>query len=691
MKHPSRFTLVFISVIIVYITSYVLYVTVFPKPPFEIDLPSYAAELLQYENPSLYSRDPIYQDGFVTGLYWSSSYAYMRLFQGLHNITQHNISAIMALLQLIPAFTLFLTFYWLLRAFPLDRWLCLMFALGISLWLILSRLEGIPTAYYYACVPVFLRLLWQFLVEPSLHDKPVVLWQVVLIGMIIGVSSMLINSVNGLAFNALTLCLVTTQFLARRMKWQVYAALLLGLIPFLGLAALRGAGGGTNSVQGAEAAQYLMSFLPMSSVVVSFQSSFVAQGTVEIFGVNNSWLFYVPLFAMVVGLSVWIRYVPQPTRIIKLIYVSLSAALWLWTLGNIGIVLYLYFLHRFWHRQETLYDYVFMTGMSLGVFIGPILLWITIAVWNVIQWHSLVFIMLMMFRFHLLTYFIAGVALVFMVQHLTDRVGNLSTRCLIQFIFIVAIVSQPVNLPPVLSVELLILLTLMLIFMSLTASKKMYFTRPLFAIRRVRTMVVFGIVAVSTFAAMVLLTFWATWGSGGDSSVPLDLNLLLSMNQQMVASENRIRTDYMDMTQWLRVNTSLDSLIHMNYGPVDRYGFFRYLTQRSMFYTVLDNLLGQFNPNLAADHRDLYRETNTPLLLFGRVFARYDINYFVTYPRTLLPLPVWNQDGWSVLTHVYSNTTYDIYRVEKLSTQELKAMYLSKFERYIAERFLLEK
>jgi|GEM_PF-2453355 len=671
MKRPSRFTLVFITVMIVYILVYVLNVTVNPKYPFESDMPNYAVALAQSENPELYSRDPVFKDGVVTGTLWSSSYAYMRLFQGLYNLTQNNMSATMALLQLIPAFTFCLTFYWLLCAFPLDRWLCLVFSVGMSYWLILNRLEGLPSVFYFACIPLFLRLLWQFIVEPSLHSKPVVLWRAVLIGMVIGFSPLLINSVNGLAFNLLTLCLMTALFLARGMRWQSYAALLVGLIPCLGVATLSGAGG-ANALQDSEATLHLFNLLPVGSLVVSLHSSFIVRFTVPIFGVDNSWLFYFPLFASIVGLSAWIRYAPQPTRTIKIIYLTLSMILWLWTLGNLGILLYVYYLYRFWRRSETLLDYVLITGMNAGVFIGPILLWISIGVWKIIQWHSLVFVMSQMFRFHLLTYFIAGVAVVFMIEHLTDKIGNVTMRRLLQFMFILGIGVQETYVP-MLSINFLVMLSMVLIFLRMASSSKRYFTRSLFAAKSGRKMgMLFG-ASFATLALLLVLGFWGTWGGYGPSPISLDPANLLAFSQKMNESKNRMKDDYLDMAEWLRLNTPQDSLIHFDHYFEDRTGFFRFLTRRAMFYNWMDIYVGQYSPGLAANNRELYNDWHATFwpLLSGPLIVKYNINYVVIHTHDYPPLPIWDEGGWYVPKFTYSNTNYKIYHVEKISLEQL--------------------
>lgn len=662
MKQPSRFTLVFITVMFLYIFTYVVHVNINPKYPFDGDLSLYATVLVQEENPELFRRDPVYQDGYVTRLYWSSSYAYLKLFTALYNLTQQNISTTIALLHLIPAFALFLTFYWLLCAFPLDRWLCLMFAVGLSYWLIVQRSTGIPTSFYYACVPVFLRLLWQFLVEPSLQGRPIVLWRVAATGMMIGVSAMLINSVNGLVFSASMLILVTIELLARRMQWQAYAALLVGLLPFLCLALLGGTGG---SIQDNATALFLFNTLPTGTLNATL---YIMSIKIDVFDAGIlSFLFYIPVSGLVAGMSILMWYTQQPTRLLKIIYVSVSALFWLWVVGNIGIILYLYLLSRFWRGRETSLDYVFITGLNVGVFIGPALLWILALVWKVTEWHSLVFIMWQMFRFHRFAYFMAAVALVFMIDDFTQRINNGSLLYLIQFLFILVIGLQPMQMT-VISVSFLCLLGMMLIFIRLSFSSNLYFANYFIAFYKMRPIVKQRTVMISALVSIMLLAFWILWSYGWNSSLMLPPLSVFPTNRDSQPSKNRMEEDYMDMTEWLRLNSPLDSLIHFAYEYNDDTGFFRFLTQRSLLFDSPDEIVGQFSPGLAAGNRQILKDiTDVPLVLFGPVLLKYQINYVVMRSTHLPPLPARDKEGWSVPVPVYSNTTYVIYKMQNIN------------------------
>jgi hypothetical protein len=677
MKRPSRFTLVFITVMFLYVFGYILHVTVNPKYPYEADLPNYAVALVQSENPELFSRDPVFKDGVFTKMIWSSSFAYMNLFEGLYNLTNRNISATLALLQLIPAFTLFLSFYWLMCAFPLDRWLRVIFSVGVSYWLILTRLEGIPTVYYYACVPIFLRLLWQHLAEPSLNDRPVVLWRVVIIGMAIGISPMLINSVNGLAFNLLTLVLVTVQFLARRMRWTSYAALLIGLIPLLLFAALGGAGG-ASAIQDRATAEFLFNDQPTGTLGITIHFGFIAHGIVQIFDVHNSWIFYFPVLTAVIALNVLLRYWPKPTRALKIIYLTMNGIMWLGVLGNIGIILFIYFLSRFWRDKQTTLDYVLITGLSAGVFIGPILLWILALAWRVIHWFPLVFIMWQMFRFHMLTYFLAALAVAFMIDQITARIGNRFIRRLMQIVFIVTLGMQPISVP-VITMSFLLTLGLVLTFIRLSLSSKLFLTRPLIRIKSGRTIAKLAVVTVGASIFIMGVAFWGTWASGWDSSVPLNLESLIATNSALQSSEQTIRKDYLDMTEWLRVNTPQDSLVHLDYGLADRSGYFRFLSERSMFFTWMDQSVGQYSANLAESNRKLLADySRIPGFRFGALVALYDINYVIVHNGLTPFLPTLDKGEWVVPVLAYNNTTYDIYQVKRISTGELISMLLSR-------------
>jgi hypothetical protein len=674
MKQPSGFTLVFFTVMLGYVLGYWLYVTINPKYPFEADMPNYSVALIQRDHPELFSRDPVFRDGVFTNMIWSSSYAYMTLYKGLYNLTGQNISATIALLQLIPGLILFLTFYWFLRAFPLNRWLCLMFSVGFSCWLIVGRQEGIPSTFYYACIPIFLRLLWQQLAEPSLHDRHVVLWRIVAIGMMIGVSPMLINSVNGLAFNLLTLILVTVQFLARRMRWQSYLALLGGLIPLLLFAAMGGAGG-ASAIHDRATADFLFKDVYRGTTEVILQLDFIIHGVWKIFNLHNSWIFYLPVLIAVVVMNIFVRYARRSTRTLRIIYLSVNTLMWWAVIGNVGIILYMYFLSRLWRQRERQLDYILITGISVGAFIGPSLLWICVILWKVLPWYPLVFIMWQLFRFHLLTFFIAGLALVFMIEDLTERIDRVSTRCLIQAMFILMLGIQSVETITI-SISSLVMLGIILIFIYLSLSSKRYFTGLL--ISNSRAVAKLALVAVGALVSVFALAFWTTWG-GWYSSVPLDLQMFLKINQDIESSQHQMQIDYMDMTEWLRLNTPLESLIHLKYDFKDRNGYFRFLTQRAMFFTWMDQNVGQYSSKLAASNRQLaYDVSETSRVRFGSLVALYHINYVVVHSGVFPFLPTLDKGQWYVPVPAYSNKTYDIYQVKKLSIGEFIAMLFSR-------------
>ena len=124
----------------------------------------------------------------------------------------------------------------------------------------------------------------------------------------------------------------------------------------------------------------------------------------------------------------------------------------------------------------------------------------------------------------------------------------------------------------------------------------------------------------------------------------------------------------MDMTEWLRLNSPLDSLIHFAYEYNDDTGFFRFLTQRSLLFDSPDEIVGQFSPGLAAGNRQILKDiTDVPLVLFGPVLLKYQINYVVMRSTHLPPLPARDKEGWSVPVPVYSNTTYVIYKMQNIN------------------------
>jgi hypothetical protein len=672
MKSSSRFRLGFWIVVVSYLAIYVIHTTLFPRYPISSDLPNYATMMLQAENPQLYSRDPIFGDGTLTQLMQSSSYLYMRFFQWIYHLAGSNISAIMALLQITPGVLSILTFYWALSLLKQEKWLTLMCAVGASLWLLLVYSDGIPSIYYFAFLPLFLGLLWKFLLEPSLNNRPVVLWRVVLIGMMIGISPLLLNSVNGLAFNLLTLAIVTVQLLAGRMRLMSYAALLLGLIPLLGFVATSGTGG-ANVLQTYEAAQHLLDKLPRYNLVVGWKSSFLIRGDFFVLDDKISWVFYLPLTALITGLSLWLYWGRQSTRGTKILYITLCWLLWSWTLGNAGIVLYAYFLNRFWHQREENLDYILITGLNLGVLIGPVLMWLSLGFWDVSHWLTLAFILLQMFRFQYLTFFIALVALLLMFQNLTEKIRDPFAQRLIQLLLIITLVVQPREGPEI-SVQLLVFLGFTGVLMAMSNKQRFYFTRPLLPKITGRRLLTRLPLLIVVFLGVSVLAFLLTWGSqwNWNASIDTNINYLVTVGQRNEALQDQIEVDYYDMTDWLRTNTPVDSLVHFHQNIFDRSGFFRFLSQRSMLFTWLDAYEGQFNPHVAEYSRQITTDVERiPVFLIGLLAAKYDVDYLVISRYYPGPLPVWVDGKMHIPEVVHANSTYNIYQINRLSGEDV--------------------
>jgi len=664
MKSASNFGRIFAVVVLSYILVYVVCVTIFPKYPMNADLPGYSAITLQEDNPALYSRDPVYADGSVTRTYRASSYLYLSLFHALQDATQHNISATMALLQLIPSVASIFTFYWFLSVFQKDQWLTLMLAVGLSFWLVMRPGDGIPSVYYYACIPIFLRLLWQVLLEPSPHKRPVVLWHVVGIGILISSSALLINSVNGLGFSVQTLGFITVAFLAGRMKWRSYVALLVGLVPILCLVALSGTGG-VNGGQNTASAQHMIDSYFVQSVIS--YSDFLVHLVMVLSGSKTSLVFYLPVSLAVIALSVWLYRFPESPRFIKALYLTLSWLLWSSILGNVGILLYFYLLSRLGTENEQPLDYVFITGINIGMLAGPPLIWVVLTIWQVTQWHTLAFLLSQMFRFQYLTFFLITPTLLFMGHHLTENIAHPGLKRFLQATLIVGIALQTYeNFVP--TVQFLGLWLAVIILAGLALSPETYFLPSAVQESRLIPRLKVILLGATIWLSVFFFVFW--FFLEPNSGTPMTPEALITFSQGTDAKEKIRRSDYLDMAEWLRVNTPVDSLIYL-----DRWldsGFFRYLSQRSLLFTWMDELMGPNNADLIARVKHIMEDvTTTPIPLSILLAPRYQMNYIVLEGKSLAPLVAFDQEGWYVPRHVYENESYRIYSVEHLSTEQI--------------------
>jgi hypothetical protein len=442
------------------------------------------------------------------------------------------------------------------------------------------------------------------------------------------------------------------------------------MLPLLGLVAASGTGG-ANALQTYKAAQDLLEKLITSNLPVGWKSFFLIHGQFFIFNDKNSWMFYLPLTTLIVGLSsVWYWRQRPVSRGIKIFYITLCWMLWSWSLGNVGIVLYIYFLNRFWNRREETLDHILIIGLNLGAFIGPVLTWITLGVWDITHWLTLVFILLQMFRFQYLTYFVALVPLLLMFQNITQKIQDPLAYRLIQLILIAALVVQP-HEGVELSVYLFVFLGLISVLIVMSNSSQTYFTEPILSmLGRRRLLVSLPFLMVGLMVIAFLLTWGGRWN--WDASIETNLNYLIEVGQKNKTLENQFEADYYDMTNWLQTNTPVDSLVHFHQGSFDRSGFFRFLTQRSLLFTWVDTYEGQFNPTVAERSRQITKDIGTiPVFLAGLLAVRYDVNYVVLPYYYPTPLPIWGNGHWYVSEIAHTNTTYTIYRVDRVTNEDV--------------------
>lgn len=710
------FNLVFIFVIVVYILIYILDKTSNPLPASHVDLEYYATALVSVQNPEMYIQDPIFGAGIFTRMIWSSSYLYMRLFQALHTLTGSNISQVLALLHLIPSVASVLTFYWCLRAFRMDRWVTLLMALGLSLWLLLLRYgdAGVPSLYYHACVPIFLRLLWEHLLEPSLLKKHVILWRVVLIGFLIAISSALINSTNALAFSLLTLVLTSFQWLLGRMKWQSYVVLLIGLVPTLLILSLGGTGGARVLLTDTSAAS-LVSTLPLADFLTP----------------DSYFQFYTFIFLVVVlsGLLRWFR----PSRITKFMFVFTSWLFWVLPLGNATILFFTYFVIRLIHKRDDWLDDALIIALNASVFVGPVLLTIFMGIWSVTHIHLLVFIMWQMFRFHAFGYFIGGIVFLRMTVYLTENISQVWLQRVAQAGIVLLIIR--VSYFKTVSDYYLIAAVLLIVTLSLTSRSATLFQLRTFSnlakgiggvvlivavtfvtyilsrqgefngfaiATLLTTLGLYCFILISSarrlkgwvITGVLLLCMWivSLAGLNGTLTGIYDTDQIpyVSLSEQQVetyyqniATSKQSNADFVEMTYWLREHTPVDSLVHWHQTK-DLNGFFRYLSQRSVLFSRMDVVVGQYNPDSyeLSTRISLSVKTGDPQTMLWRI-AQYNVGYVVFPSSVPILYPVLYRDSLILPRLIHKNSTYDVYKIETVPLlrviQELRMRFAGLF------------
>ncbi|MCU0511795.1 MAG: hypothetical protein MUE40_04405, partial [Anaerolineae bacterium] len=441
---------------LLYAGLYLLYRQAEPLFPAEPDIDNYSAALAQHEQPALFQRDPAFADGLLTGMLWDGAYLYMRLFQVLHQAFPEDVSRQLALLHIIPSALSLLSFYWLLRGFHLPRVTATLLATAFSLWLLLLFYPGIPSLYYFALTPLLLGALWRYVFAPALHGQALWLPGVALLGAGIGLSPYLVNSVNGLAFNLLTLLLAGLLWLLRRLPLPAFVALLVGLLPALALTSLGGGTGGTGARLTAEAVHLWSQTLQLPSVQPAV---------------------YAALYMAIIltGLAAW----RTGQRVVKLLFITSSGVLWIMVYGNIVAVLLLYLVLKTWQRRDEPLDAALAVAVSAGVFIGPPLLWIVHEVWSLTQWHTLLFIAWQMYRFHFIGYFIVVLLLARLTLDATRAIPDVRLQWLTQAGLAALIVLQPSRFVTLTAeIETLVLAFMVALLLLLPHARHSFAARP---------------------------------------------------------------------------------------------------------------------------------------------------------------------------------------------------------------------
>jgi hypothetical protein len=206
------------------------------------DFANYSIAILQFSEPDLFAKDPLWRTGSATQTFWASGGLYMRINQWLYTFHQGHWSYPLRILNTASFSLMALGLYWLFSKIDPDFFANIVFAVAIAS-VIPTDLLYIPTGLYFAFVSLIATWLLRWLILPGLEKQSVSRWRILFLGFVVGLSPSLINSVNGLSFLLWLGAVTGLQALLRQMPWTVFLTFWAGVIPPFSLGILLGTGG----------------------------------------------------------------------------------------------------------------------------------------------------------------------------------------------------------------------------------------------------------------------------------------------------------------------------------------------------------------------------------------------------------------------------------------------------------------
>ncbi|TVR18830.1 MAG: hypothetical protein EA396_14075, partial [Anaerolineaceae bacterium] len=648
-------------------------------PSVHGDFENYTIAIMQTENPDLFSRDPMWQNGHLAESFWASSFVYMSINQFFFNINGtdygHTLLALNGLWFFLLSIGLYLLFYSIRK----HRLSALVMALAATM-IVPYSVFYVPTGLHLVLSSIYMLGIYHWLVVPGLEGRPPPIPRLIALGVVIGISPALISSVHGLSLILWLGVITLAQLLLRHLPLRAFIAFWAAVIPPFLIGVMLGTGG-ANPISD-ESAQWLVSTVRFPAV--SFLPIFIVLG----------------LIAVITGVMALRR----GTKRLKIAFYVVNLVIWLIAGVPSGfgwwpvtwyfalILLAPITIYRINKGQDEKIDYALTIGLTAPLISGPLALETINLIWRITGWNELIGIMWQMFRFPQVSFIPAGIALYLIIYRLLQVVPNDWRRVslLVAFGLIItfntdlyfnSLRAYEIGGPP--TYYFLLMLVVVAFFMmrsnagdSTVKSQADALTLSLagVAVLAVAFYLLPVEMAIIVIGALLVAVVWPVrmtrlnFGFAVFAALLIGYSVMqtittLEYDEEEIAQIIAEDVSWDEALGWIEVNTAPDALFHFPHRWTNER--IRSTAQRNLLTNWMDAYntpYARLEPIDLHNIRDDSEQSDTPeeSVAFA---VRYDVDYLVTEADFGQPLPAVVDGVTYTARNVYENAHYVIYRI----------------------------
>ncbi len=640
MPRLKSYWYIFIAVLLLLLglqVAYGIVVIAYYDPASRIsgDFSAYAPSLLQRENPLLFSKDALFGSGQYTDALWSSSGLFLELLLRLYHWTGERLEIATFILSLGLLVGFFYLMYLLAFEVLHDPWLAIGIAAVSSIaWEIFLIVDVVlPQAMFAMLTPLFSWLLLRTWLLPGLRGEKIQIGGIIVAGLGIGIASISISSTAALGLMCFVLGTAGLQWLFRRLPSWSIILFAVALLPPIALRIGSGSGIVTN----------------LSDASIQFVTEFYAS-------LENNTIAY-GLYGLITLISAGLAWRFPGLRLPKLVFIT--AQLWLALLvllaGWTPIFVWLYGVYRIFTRQDDELDKQLAITIALALSIGQPLQLLLYYLWRATDITGLIGFIFQVFRFtrygYIPLYLLAARVVYFLIHHpaLSPTPNNALSH------------SNASNRPY--SVEQMLVMISLFVLLALNALTVSYagLGQILLIIAIILLLLLRGIPS-ATLKNLATLKSWGVAALMGSTSIALMLYLIATF--QWVIINKPLTTDsYIEMTQWVKANTPVDSAFHL--PNLD--DSFRFAAQRSLIIGEYDSI----SRNLYSGGDPYYlqsliqkAQTEISAERLTRFAAEHGAGYVLLTAGLPSMRPALYNDVWYAPEVVFENAVYRVVQVK---------------------------